>query len=362
MAWAWGSAPPRASIAIIWRCVKARHRALRTGTGLRTRLLGPRRRRILQRPAAAAVHRGGRRRCSRARCAEAQDFLGRQLLIENVSAYVAFEHSQLARVGIPRRGRARQWLRPAARRQQCVRERAQSRYRRARFHQRRCPPRAVGEIHLAGQRGTSRATVLIDDHGSAVCDEVWELYRLRASTRLGPRPTLIEWDTDIPRSRPPGGREPRARTGFSEDAMASLRELQQSFAAALRDRGEARPAPYARRRISTSIATTPRIAVPERAGDRVFRCCRRRVGEDYFRQLALHYREQFPSRSGDLQWVGARLRGFPRRAPAGGDYAWLADLARLEWAREQAAARVIRCPRCGAEALAQFAPEQLGTI
>ena len=39
--------------------------------------------------------------------------------------------------------------------------------------------------------------MLIDDHGSAVCDEVWELYRF-AITRLGPLPTLIEWDTGIP--------------------------------------------------------------------------------------------------------------------------------------------------------------------
>jgi uncharacterized protein (UPF0276 family) len=39
--------------------------------------------------------------------------------------------------------------------------------------------------------------VLIDDHGSAVCDDVWDLYRF-ALARLGPLPTLIEWDTNIP--------------------------------------------------------------------------------------------------------------------------------------------------------------------
>jgi uncharacterized protein (UPF0276 family) len=39
--------------------------------------------------------------------------------------------------------------------------------------------------------------VLIDDHGSAVCAEVWGLYR-QAIGRFGPVPTLIEWDTNVP--------------------------------------------------------------------------------------------------------------------------------------------------------------------
>lgn len=57
------------------------------------------------------------------------------------------------------------------------------------------PAAAVGEIHLAGH--AVRDGVLIDDHGSRVCDEVWALYR-HAIARLGARPTLIEWDTDVP--------------------------------------------------------------------------------------------------------------------------------------------------------------------
>jgi uncharacterized protein (UPF0276 family) len=58
---------------------------------------------------------------------------------------------------------------------------------------------AVQEIHLAGHRRNRVGTrdLLIDDHGSAVCPEVWSLYQ-RAITRLGPVPTLIEWDTDVP--------------------------------------------------------------------------------------------------------------------------------------------------------------------
>jgi uncharacterized protein (UPF0276 family) len=61
------------------------------------------------------------------------------------------------------------------------------------------PGDAVGEIHLAGHslEGDGEDRLLIDTHGDTVADPVWSLYKL-ALEKLGPRPTLIEWDTDIP--------------------------------------------------------------------------------------------------------------------------------------------------------------------
>lgn len=61
------------------------------------------------------------------------------------------------------------------------------------------PAELVSEIHLAGHKRekTSSGEILIDDHGSKVCDEVWALYKL-ALSQIGRKPTLIEWDTDIP--------------------------------------------------------------------------------------------------------------------------------------------------------------------
>ena len=53
------------------------------------------------------------------------------------------------------------------------------------------------KIEVVRKVGGHQFELLIDDHGSAVCDEVWELYRF-AIERLGPLPTLIEWDTNIP--------------------------------------------------------------------------------------------------------------------------------------------------------------------
>lgn len=125
---------------------------------------------------------------------EAQDFLGRQLLIENVSAYVTFAHSHLT-----------EWdfLGAVVERSGCgllldvnnVYVSAQNLGVDARAFIDGVPAAAVGEIHLAGH--TESDGVLIDTHGTHVCDDVWALYS-HAIARLGARPTLVEWDTDIP--------------------------------------------------------------------------------------------------------------------------------------------------------------------
>jgi uncharacterized protein (UPF0276 family) len=62
------------------------------------------------------------------------------------------------------------------------------------------PAAMIGEIHLAGHAVrdlTEGRQVCIDDHGSPVNAEVWSLYA-SVIEKIGPRPTLIEWDTDIP--------------------------------------------------------------------------------------------------------------------------------------------------------------------
>lgn len=56
-------------------------------------------------------------------------------------------------------------------------------------------PNAVQELHLAGHQHCG--DIVIDDHGSAVAEPVWQLYR-HALARFGAVPTLIEWDTDLP--------------------------------------------------------------------------------------------------------------------------------------------------------------------
>jgi len=60
-------------------------------------------------------------------------------------------------------------------------------------------PAYVGEIHLAGHATEWHGgrPLLIDDHGSAVTDLTWSLFE-RFMARAGPRPVLIEWDTNVP--------------------------------------------------------------------------------------------------------------------------------------------------------------------
>ena len=57
------------------------------------------------------------------------------------------------------------------------------------------PAHLVGEIHLAGH--VDCGDIVIDDHGSPVCNEVWQIYQ-HAQQRFGNAPALLEWDTDIP--------------------------------------------------------------------------------------------------------------------------------------------------------------------
>jgi hypothetical protein len=84
----------------------------------------------------------------------------------------------------------------------------------------------------------------------------------------------------------------------------------------------------------------------------------RRVGDDYFRQLSTLYRARFPSRSGDLHWIGRDFPAFLLEQLQGSEYAWLADLARLEWAREQASITRVE-PHIAADVLGRFAPSEL---
>lgn len=145
--------------------------------------------------------------------------------------------------------------------------------------------------------------------------------------------------------------------------MASLRETQRAFAAALRT-GENEVGPE-----TLDVRPAANLDVYRNNAEWQFRnslslsfpVVRRRVGDDFFRQLAFHYRARFPSRSGDLHWVGRDFADFLAMHLAGGDYAWLADLAQLEWAREKVSITEVR-PSQGVEVLGGFAPEHLGEL
>ena len=64
------------------------------------------------------------------------------------------------------------------------------------------PAHAIAEIHLGGftredDEATPGGEILIDTHAGAIAEPVWDLYA-HSLRRFGPRPTLIEWDNDLP--------------------------------------------------------------------------------------------------------------------------------------------------------------------
>jgi uncharacterized protein (UPF0276 family) len=133
-----------------------------------------------------------------ARVAQVQDVLGRQILIENLSCYLSFSSSRLTEW---------EFLAAVVERSGCgLLLDVNNAYVNsvnvgldAHAFIDGLPARAVQEIHLAGhtRRQVGERTLLLDDHGSRVPEDVWQLYE-HAIRRFGPVPTLIEWDTNLP--------------------------------------------------------------------------------------------------------------------------------------------------------------------
>jgi len=128
---------------------------------------------------------------------EVQDRLGRTILLENVSSYVHFRHSTIAES---------EFIAQVCRRTGCdLLLDVNNVYVNSVNHEfdpvafiDSLPAEACKEIHLAGYDTYDEDdTCLIDTHGRHVQSPVWELFR-HTVKRLGPRPTLIEWDVAIP--------------------------------------------------------------------------------------------------------------------------------------------------------------------
>ncbi len=130
---------------------------------------------------------------------QVQGVLGRRMLLENPSTYLAFAETEMDEVT---------FLTEIARRTGCgllldvnnVHVSAINQGTDADDYIRRFPMALVGEVHLGGHESDVAdhgAPLLIDAHGTPVADPVWQLYA-RTITLSGPKPTLIEWDNDVP--------------------------------------------------------------------------------------------------------------------------------------------------------------------
>jgi len=130
---------------------------------------------------------------------QVQQVVGRRMLLENPSTYLAFVESDMAEVD---------FLAEIARRTGCgllldvnnVFVSATNQRTDPISYLDAFPLDQVGEIHLGGHdedADETGALLLIDSHGKPVVDPVWALYA-HTIARGGARPTLIEWDNDVP--------------------------------------------------------------------------------------------------------------------------------------------------------------------
>lgn len=130
---------------------------------------------------------------------QVQTELGRQMLLENPSSYLAFAESEMSETD---------FLREIVAQTGCgllldvnnVFVSATNLRTKARAYLDDFPLNHIGELHLGGHdegRDDDGRPLLIDSHGAPVVDPVWALYA-EVLARTGPRPTLIEWDTDVP--------------------------------------------------------------------------------------------------------------------------------------------------------------------
>jgi uncharacterized protein (UPF0276 family) len=128
-----------------------------------------------------------------------QQAIGRRMLLENPSTYVAFRESTMSET---------EFIRSVARRTGCgllldvnnVFVSAANHGFSAREYLGDFPLSEVGEIHLAGhseQTDDEGGRLVIDSHDGPVADAVWKLYEI-VIAKAGPLPTLIEWDSNIP--------------------------------------------------------------------------------------------------------------------------------------------------------------------
>lgn len=130
-----------------------------------------------------------------------QTFLGRELIIENVSSYVKFDNSYLSEAEFLTELHQRTGVKilldinniavNSLNFEQGNIQKSVADYIKV------LPIGSVAQIHLAGCEIPTKGQLVIDDHARPVSDEVWQGYEM-AIERFGAITTLVEWDNDLP--------------------------------------------------------------------------------------------------------------------------------------------------------------------
>jgi uncharacterized protein len=296
---------------------------------------------------------------------QTQEALGRPLLLENPSTYVAFAESSYAEwdfiAEIVRRCGCALLLDVNNLHISCTNQRWDPQRYLAHY-----PLAQVREIHLAGhqrRRDDQGAPLLIDTHDRPTSSSVWHLYE-QVIARLGPIPTLIEWDANVP-AWPVLAREARHaesllraadRRGRASIQRAPLRPAASSSPVRPRRAGAAAP-PLGQRQqqfagalLDTTLPVPPGLRGPDgrrcprrfgvyrnnvavgliEALEASFPAVHRLVGRRFFRAMAQAFAMTHPPRSPMLWEFGAELPRFIAGFAPAAALPYLPDVARIE--------------------------------
>jgi uncharacterized protein (UPF0276 family) len=288
--------------------------------------------------------------------ARVQSVLKRQILIENPSAYIAYGETDYDET---------EFLRALVMRTGCgllldvnnVFVSANNLGFDPENYLNSFPMDGVKEIHLAGhhRRNAVGKTLLIDDHGSAVSDEVLSLYA-RTIARARDAVTLIEWDSNIPAFEILLSEQDRAvsaaRPACQPAPAPALSTLQDEIGKALLSNTEEVP----------QIRYSGHFSVYRNNVRESLTCALRGiyggtealVGADFFRQTALQYIEAHPPSQPSIASYGETLPDFLATLASCEGLPYLADVAKLEWHLSRASLHEV-LPAMSADALASCA-------
>ncbi len=285
------------------------------------------------------------------RVEEVQNTLGRPILLENISTYVTYRHTEMEEW---------EFLREVARRSGCgILLDLNNIYVNSFNHGfdpvrylEEIPAKYVGQFHLAGH--SDKGAFLFDTHGDSVAAAVWELYK-KALSMYGPVSTLIEWDEAIPDFARLSEEVQKARTLYTAaKEIPSMAETAISIPQVSRQAGTSLPEIQKRMRLrilshrgdgSTDLLNTQggasgqeRMAVYAEAYvarmmealAETYETVRHLLGQEAFVELTENYMHVYPSHSYNLNDVGMAMPEFLAGTRFAEKLPFLMDVAKLE--------------------------------
>ena len=290
-----------------------------------------------------------------------QNFLGRQIFVENPSNYLLFDQLQIPEP---------EFLNSLAKATGCgllldvnnVHVSATNIGRDSKAYLDAINSDAIGQYHLAGyteverEHGDTSEVVLIDTHNQTVFDPVWELFA-HTLQRHGARPTLFEWDSDFPEFSVLLGECQKADKLLAEVAPAtlqkpdyaptnnssepglassSLQNQQQGFLDQLLNIDSVLPTAAEQHQHRIWIYQNNVFAVLQEYLSGVFEATVGLVGADFFKQMAQVFIQKNPPGAGNIHTYGHNFADIVGEVSGLQGLPYIGDVIDYEWALHKA--------------------------